>query len=419
MTATRPICCSSYVPQQEGAPVRGLLMAVVGYIALIGLGFAALRLPGVMIRGNELSPTAAWFMSINATTLTGFDPATPLAQYTVAGRLIILVLMAGGSLLSLLIGGVAVGRIIDLPHSPRRIATFTAAVYGALLLIGTLGLAGPGRTILDALLLACSALGNVGLAASALPAVDQWQTHAVLLPLAVLGGLGSPIWLNVWDRLVGRSRRLSNYSTIVLTVTAAIYLIGVLPAVLVAAGEGTGSHWLAASARAMRAAAIDTSATVLNARTAGFSFAYADQFPRYAQWLLIGFMLIGGASGGTAGGLKVNTLAELWRGGRRALAGIPVGRAFGLALAWTGAYVLILAAAQTVLVWTEPQIPADRMLFEVVSALANVGLSFGAVSLVGPGMYVLCAVMLLGRLLPLLLLIWMMQTTRDADVAVG
>src|SRR5690606_26084215 len=128
-------------------------------------------------------------------------------------------------------------------------------------------------------------------------------------------------------------------------------------------------------------AAIDASRTVLNARSAGFSFHYADALPRFAQWLVIPLMLAGSASGGTGGGLKINTLAELWLGMRRALAGVPVGRAFGVALAWTGLYAGIIALAQIALVYTEPQIPADRMLFEVVSAMGNVGLSFGPITL--------------------------------------
>jgi trk system potassium uptake protein len=404
MSSTRPIACSSYAPGSEAAPTRALALGVAAYVALILIGFVALRLPGALVRGNELSPTAALFMAVNAATLTGFQPNTSLVQYQPLGQITVLVLMAGGSLLSLIIGGVAVSRIIDLPYSNTRIAAAAVVFYCGAVLLGTLLLTTGERPPLHATFLAASAVGNVGLAIGDLPGAGEWRTHAVLLPLAVLGGLGVPVLLEVWHRLTGRCRCLSRYSVVVLTLTAAIYLIGViLPTALLQTRE----------------AAIDASLATLNARTAGFAFYSADAYARHAQWLILLLMVIGSAPGGTAGGLKVTTLAEIAQGTRRALRGIPVGRVFGIAVVWLTMYALIVAAGQIMLLITEPQIPADRMLFEVVSAMSNVGLSFGPVSLVGPGMYALCLIMLLGRVLPLLILIWTMHTTRDAELAVG
>ena len=68
---------------------------------------------------------------------------------------------------------------------------------------------------------------------------------------------------------------------------------------------------------------------------------------------------------------------------------------------------------------TDPDAPADRLLFLCVSATSNVGLSHDPVAIVGPGLYVICAMMLLGRVLPLLVLWWMATSTTDEAVAVG
>lgn len=96
--------------------------------------------------------------------------------------------------------------------------------------------------------------------------------------------------------------------------------------------------------------------------------------------------------------------------------GITAGRSFGLALLWAGIYFLCIAAAQVLLTLTEPQIPADRLLFETISAIGNVGLSFGPVTITSPGIFVLGAIMLVGRFVPLLILIHLARATSRAGI---
>jgi len=62
---------------------------------------------------------------------------------------------------------------------------------------------------------------------------------------------------------------------------------------------------------------------------------------------------------------------------------------------------------------------ADQLLFLAVSSTSNVGLAHDPVSIVGPGLYTLCALMLAGRLAPVFVLWWMARCTDDAEVAVG
>jgi Trk-type K+ transport system membrane component len=61
----------------------------------------------------------------------------------------------------------------------------------------------------------------------------------------------------------------------------------------------------------------------------------------------------------------------------------------------------------------------DQLLFLAVSATSNVGLAHDPVSIVGPGLYTLCALMLAGCLAPVFVLWWMARTAHDAEVAVG
>ena len=130
-------------------------------------------------------------------------------------------------------------------------------------------------------------------------------------------------------------------------------------------------------------------------------------------------MLIGGASAGTASGLKTNTLWQLARGVRDVLRGRPVPRPFGIAAVWLGLFLLTLFIGILLLATTDPQIASDRLLFLCCSALANVGLSHDPVSITGPGLIVLSLLMLAGRLGSLGVLWWMAETTTGADVLVG
>jgi trk system potassium uptake protein TrkH len=137
------------------------------------------------------------------------------------------------------------------------------------------------------------------------------------------------------------------------------------------------------------------------------------------QWSLIVAMTIGAGSASTAGGLKVTSIAEIFRGAWRTLHGLPVTRSFGIALTWLGICFGLIFVCLVILLCTDPQIPSDRMFFETVSAVGNVGLSYDPVSMVGPGLYVMTVAMFLGRMLPLLILWWQADTTQDADLAIG
>jgi hypothetical protein len=62
---------------------------------------------------------------------------------------------------------------------------------------------------------------------------------------------------------------------------------------------------------------------------------------------------------------------------------------------------------------------ADRLLFIAVSAASNCGLAHDRVGIVGSGMYVLSLTMLLGRILPIVILWWVVRHADETDVAIG
>ena len=153
----------------------------------------------------------------------------------------------------------------------------------------------------------------------------------------------------------------------------------------------------------MRQAFLAASTTAINCRTAGLPFEILHSFPKQTWWFIILFMMIGASPAGTGGGLKTTTLWRLFTGTRDALAGRPVPRVVGIAAVWTMVYLAIAGVTFLLLTIYEPQVPIDRLAFIVISAVSNVGLGHDRdpISIVGPGLYVLCLAMLLGRLVPM------------------
>jgi trk system potassium uptake protein TrkH len=389
---------------------------LAGYVASMLAVFLLLRTSLLVASGNETSGDRAVFTAVNAGTLTGFQQTMGLRemrQVGIYGPAVILVLTLIGSLVSLTVGGLAASRILAMPHTIRQIVS--AAVTSVLLasLAGAAALAVTGMNVFDAVLQAASAFGNSGLHTGTLPTTLSPATYLVLLPLAVLGGLGLPVLIELGDRVFG-GPSLSGNSRVVLRMTGIVYLLGFAALLLAQAPVASGAGW-----PAWRSTLASCSVAAVNTRTAGFAFQSPAAFTAAGQWILMALMLIGAASAGTAGGIKVNTLWQLGKGIRQVLAGRAVQRAVGIAAVWAGVYGAALFTGLLFLLTIEPQIPGDRLLFLAVSAIGNVGLSHDPVAITGPGLFVLSLLMLVGRLSPLGVLWWIAETTPGTDVLVG
>jgi trk system potassium uptake protein TrkH len=164
---------------------------------------------------------------------------------------------------------------------------------------------------------------------------------------------------------------------------------------------------------------VDSSQLSINARSTGFLFESISALPQSITFVLILVMIIGASPGGTAGGVKVTTIAELTRGTKETLAGRPAGRPFGVAIIWLLVYLVILTTSTIGLLIEEPGIQLNRSLFLAASALGNVGLSHDRVDASTAGLYILSATMMLGRVAPVMMLWYVVDTTPEATVAVA
>ena len=392
------------------AVARWLLLA---YLVFTALAFLALKIPGVGVAGQELGFRRLVFTAVNATTLTGFQQ--DVGSSRVGADVLRLVLTLGATLFSLVVGGLALVRILRLRFTDGQVLAAAATATLVATLAGAAFLFDDDRGLVSALLLSASAFGNSGLHSGRLPGVLDWQAHLVLLPLAFAGALGLPVLMELFDRVTG-GRRLSTHSRTVLALAAAFYLFGFG---LLAVSHGTGPSANAGAGDWRHTLAL-ASTFAVNSRSAGLPVELAGAFARPAQWVLIALMVVGGNPGGTAGGVKTTAVYHLLAGVRDNLRRRPVPRAFGVAACWVAAYLAIVTVGFLFLLASEPDTTADRLLFLSVSAASNVGLSHDPVSITGNGLFTLSALMLAGRVLPWVVLWWMAATPDDDDaVAVG
>jgi trk system potassium uptake protein TrkH len=151
-----------------------------------------------------------------------------------------------------------------------------------------------------------------------------------------------------------------------------------------------------------------------SARSGGFNSVDLAVMTDGGLLVLIGLMMIGGAAGSTAGGIKVQTLGILISATVSAVRGLPDVVAFerrvpmpevlrAIAVAVLSVTFVFLA---TFLLGLADAQPFLRELFEVVSAFATVGLSTGLTAETSAGgRLVLMVMMFVGRLGPLTLAI--------------
>ena len=234
---------------------------------------------------------------------------------------------------------------------------------------------------------------------------DPW----IVLPVAagfIVGGLGFPVIFEL-VRSGRRPREWSVLTKITLWVTIPLLVLGTLVLGLLELTNRATLASLNGSDKLL--AAFFAAATP---RSGGFNTIDVSQM-RPESWLVTDIlMFIGGGSASTAGGIKVTTFGVLafvlWaelRGeprvnvGRRRLPEHTQRQALTIVLLSVG-----LVALSTVVMMQLSRYSLDRVLFDVISASATVGLSTGITGdLPRPGQLLLVVLMFVGRIGPLTL----------------
>lgn len=452
-------------------PTPGVLLPL-SFLFLIAVGTLILKLP---VCANPHRPALSWvdslFTMTSATCVTGLTVRSTAHDFTPTGQTVIIafvqmgglgIILFGSTLAFLMTSGSARGQshtdrslrekltlsqmLSDQPlHTLTRFARFVVLTALTIELLGALALYAlwpnddplpPERRLGLSAFHAISAFCNAGfdITGSSLEAFRLSPiAHFVIAPLIVLGGLGFPVLRDVGGLTLRRTKqllrriadpanprrfpahkqRLTLHSRLVLITSLTLYLTGLA---IILAGQRT-PHWRADDAPPTATSALtslaDASFMSISARTAGFNSLPMDDVEPPGRFTLMALMLIGGAPGSTAGGVKVTVLAVLVLSVVATIYRRPeteaLGRTIADSLVRTAGtiglcYFALVAATTTLLTLTESQ-PFEVLLFEAISASTTTGLSLGATpDLSTPGKLVVIAAMFLGRIGPLALL---------------
>ena len=411
------------------------------FVVLVTVGTLVLMLPAAAQSGQATPFIDALFTATSAACVTGLVVVDTATHWSPFGQAVILLLiqlggfgiMTGSTLLLFLffrrttlrgrllvqesLGGLELGTVTSLV---RRIAVFTIAceLAGAIVLSiafmagPEVGTGGSPRAIWWGIFHAISAFNNAGFDlmggfVSLSPFRDDWVVLSAIAILLVVGGLGFAILGDAAGRR--RWTRMALETKLVLTTTAALIVAG---ATLIGLTEWSNPATLGALPVDVRVLnAVFASASV---RTAGFAPLDTGAFVQSTLFVAMALMFIGGASGSTAGGIKVNTFSVLLVAIVSTLRGEPSATAFGRriqhAVVYRALSVVLLSIAFVFVVGFGLTLTTEasflQTLFEAVSAFATVGASTGITpELTDPARLITAFAMFAGRLGPLTLVL--------------
>ncbi|MBM3944204.1 MAG: Trk family potassium uptake protein [SAR202 cluster bacterium] len=433
----------------------GIGGVVLGFLLLIGIGTALLSLPVARQPGTEWNGLTALFTATSAVCVTGLTVENTGAYWSGFGQGVIFALMQAGGLgvmtASLLIL-VILGRSISLRDRflvrevsgiarIRSVAGLVLIIIVSTAILEVLGgiaiwyqlyanydLPNP---IWKAAFHTISSFNNAGFDIFGDSLAGFSHDPVFLFTTAVLvvsGGLGMLLLLDVLSKR--RWHGLTLNTRLILSTTAGLLILGFLAILLF---EYTNPNTLGPmSVKDKIANAAFHSVTT---RSAGLNTITVADTNEETEFIKIALMFVGGATGSTAGGIKVGTFAVLVLATIAAIRGFEHAQVFGRRIphrvvyragAVAGLYALFIFTAAFVLIITETENFRD-ILFETMSAIATVGLSTGITpDLSVAGKITLVIAMFIGRLGPLTLAYTLGQRSKEplyeqpeAEVAIG
>lgn len=427
-------------PEQRAVPtIQGhAKLFVGGFMIVVLLGALLLMLPIAHERGTTLHPVDAFFTAMSASAVTGLSVVDTQDSFSFFGEAVILVLMQLGGL-GFMVGAsiilVSIGRgsslrdaimlqdgspamsLAEAVRLSKRILRFmfvTEAIGAIVLTLRFLHDESPPVALWYGIFHAVSAFCNAGFDLEGnFQSLSRYQTspwiNGTIVVLIQAGALSYMVLDDAW-----KTRKWSRFqldTKLVLLTNAILVGIGALLFII--------TEWNAALANtpdwARPMIAIFQSASV---RTAGFTTVSFGDVHSPTVFLWIGMMMIGGASGSTAGGIKLATAAVVFVAVINTLRGethtqifkrrIPTFLVFR-AMAIIAVYLSIHFVFTLILGFTEDVMGTQDLTFlalmlETMSAAATAGLTTGITpDLSTAGKIVLCAAMFFGRFGPLTL----------------
>jgi trk system potassium uptake protein TrkH len=419
-------------------PVR---LVALGYLSYILIGWVFLSLPFSTMTG-EVSGLDSLFTSASAVSTTGLVTASTGNDFTLFGQIIILILIQLGGLGYMTFGSFVVlsrsstlserrqniGKTVFSMPQEFRVDKFIRSVIiftlltegiGAIALYLAFVIAGISNPLWTSIFHSVSAFCTAGFSLydDSFEALrSNVPVNIILGILSYLGAIGFIVFVDGWRCIIGKTKRLTLTSRIIITTTLWLSVAGV---VLFFVAEPSIQN-LPPHERIVAACfQVMTSIT-----TVGFNTIPTGGLSPASLFLIIMLMVIGASPSGTGGGLKTTTFTAVFGMIRSSIRGqervtfwgreIPEER-MRLAIATIGFYVMALIIGCYLLALAENH-PFEGLLFESASALGTVGLSTGLTGALSPiGKLIIIMLMFIGRLGPLVFGIALFLPSNKAD----
>ena len=406
-------------------------MVPASFALVIGLGTLLLAIPAASEARTWTNGWDALFTATSAVCVTGLVRFDTSDHFSGFGEVVVLGLFQAGGLGITIYAGMVflvVGRrfglrgreflgieLLDVGHTDirrllRRLMLFIVVVEGATFLLllpwfldQDLGLNAVWRSLFHAV----SAFNNAGF--DIMGGLRGFSAQAgspyPILVMGVAAFLGSLSFITVFN-LRRRSRFWTLDTRLVLIGMLGLLIVGMLIFALAEVQQGRVLDGSSAVDVVVNAFFLSVN------RTTGMSTVDMALIRDTTAATLLVLMFIGGASTSTASGIKIGTfmvivvviLSSLRGRARPEVFGRQIPQAIVLrAMAVTGLGVALLTAGVWLLTLTE-DLRFLPLVFEVMSALANVGWSQGVTPVLSSaGVVILVALMLVGRLGPLMI----------------
>ena len=406
---------------------------VIGFAAVILLGAFLLNLPISTKNGESIGLLDALFTATSAVCVTGLVVVDTATYWSNFGQLVIITLIQIGGLGFMTIATMFAlltkkkinlrERLLiqeslnqkDLSGMVRLtryviLITFLIEGIGAILLSFTfIPQFGLGRGLWYSVFHAISAFCNAGFDlmgsvsgpfSSLTSYVDNFMIVMTISALIILGGIGFPVMLDVIR--TKKASRLNMHSKVVIITTAVLIGIGSIFIFIVEFNNPETLGALSFPGKIL--ASFFQSVTT---RTAGFNTIDLTLIKESSLFIMMILMFIGASPASTGGGIKTTTLASLvitvksfifGKGDievcERRISSVTINKAIGTFFIATSLVVFGTLALSI----TDEGFTLVECGFEIVSAIATVGLSIGgSPNLTTMGKIVVMIAMFIGR----------------------
>jgi trk system potassium uptake protein TrkH len=445
---------SAFVRSLTAHPARTVILS---FVLVIVTGTILLMLPFTTPDGAGLGFVDSLFTATSAVCVTGLIVVDTATAFSIWGKLTILLLIQVGGL-GIMILSFFMAFILrrsltvedkflisymtsekdmrNLGRSIKNIINITLIIEAAgavLLFFGFRATLGTNLgTVFISVFHAVSAFCNAGFSLFS-DSLEGFQSHTLInltiAILIILGGLSFVVIMNLKGWLaagVPNLFRRKRFSIKGLNLNTRVVLMGT--GILL----GLGMLLIYALEHRYSLANLDLKTQYLTAffqsvttRTAGFNTISMSELRDPTYLLMMIFMFIGGASGSTAGGVKINSLAlflayvnSLVKDKREVtLFNYSVSKDLVLRALLILLFGLVSVLGGMLILSITESAPFISICFETVSAFGTVGLSAGitsALSIVGK--YVIILLMFIGRIGPLTLLAAAAQRLKQVQI---